>query len=266
MAVAQNAIVAQKTKLYRGTEQSDGTLMWEKVNSVSGFSGPNTTKAKIDTTDFDSQRKAYLFGLPDEGDISFTMFFNPADATHRAIMQEDVPADYNRQWRMVLSDGTTYLFTGNVSGAPLAGNADGVVTWNLTITISGNADWLWKDLGATITWDSSLAGTDATGAVTGSIKADLAPSSGTTGTAPKFATGTFKEYQHYILKNVPDGLVGVVTRVTDTQVSLAFTGTSTTKKDTTEVSLSFLDLAFANNLKAVEVSGSAKNNISITFA
>lgn len=256
-----NAIVAQGSKLWRGAKEGESST-WDKVNSVSAFSGPNTTKSKIDVTDFDSSRKKYVSGLADDGDIQFTLFFNPADATHRAIVQEDIPDPYGRAWRMELSDGTLYEFYGTVTGAPLSGSIDGVVQWTVTITVSGNADWVWKGLSAQMAWDSTLAGTESSGAVTGSVTATLSGSSGVT---PKFKTGTFVAGVDYTLTAVPDGLVGTIARTSDTVATLSFTGTATNKSDVTDIRLAFLDHAFQNNMKAVEVNGSTKNNIAITF-
>lgn len=269
MAVTSTgAIVTQGTKLYRG-HTTTATTVWDRVRGVSSFSGPNTSKSKIDVTCFDSTRKEYIYGIPDEGDISFTMFFYPTDNIHKTIIKEDVPAAYNRPWRLELSDGTLYEFEGNISSAPLTGNMDAAVTWNMTLSVSGTATWTFSSDIAAITWDNSLVGNDTTGAVTGSVTATL--SSNVSGKTVKYTGDVtnaqgFTEGTHYEIANVPAGLTAKLTKTSDSVATLTFTGTATDKTDITNVSLVFKDDAFDGDLAATDVTGYAKDNIAITFA
>ena len=136
MAV-QQAVVTQGTTLYRLSD--DRT--WEKVNGITSFNGPNVSKNKIDVSTFASTRREYIYGLADEGDISMNAFFYPSDRVHRMIMTQDVPSHDNRDWRLELSDGTAYEFSGNLTGAPISGEMDGAVAWSLTLSISGEPTW-----------------------------------------------------------------------------------------------------------------------------
>lgn len=269
MAIATSgAIVTQGTKLYRGKTSGNGdTVVWDRVRGVSSFSGPNTSKTKIDVTSFDSSRKEYIYGIPDEGDISFTMFFYPADSIHKAIIKEDVSAAYNRPWRMELSDGTIYEFEGNISSAPLTGNMDAAVTLNMTLSVSGSAEWKFASDLAALTWDNTLVGNDSTGAVTGSVVADL--SSNSEGVTAEFASTVGSDFTlgtHYTIKNVPQGLTPKLTKTSATKATLTFTGSATDKTDVTDIELTFLDAAFNESLKATDVTGYVKDNIAITFA
>lgn len=269
MAIATSgAIVTQGTKLYRGQTTGKGeTVIWDRVRGVSSFSGPNTSKTKIDVTSFDSTRKEYVYGIPDEGDISFTMFFYPADSVHKAIIKEDVSAAYNRPWRMELSDGTLYEFEGNISSAPLSGNMDAAVTLNMTLSVSGSAEWKFASDLAALTWDNTLVGNDSTGAITGSVVADL--SSNSEDVTAEFASTVESDFTpdtHYIIKNVPQGLTPKLTKTSATKATLTFTGSATDKTDVTDIELTFLDAAFNESLKATDVTGYTKDNIAITFA
>lgn len=268
MAIATSgAIVTQGTKLYRGHSVSGGgTVTWDRVRGVSSFSGPNTTKTKIDVTSFDSSRKEYVYGVPDEGDISFTMFFYPSDSVHKAIIKEDVSAAYNRPWRMELSDGTIYEFEGNISSAPLTGNMDAAVNLNMTLSVSGSAEWKFASDLAAFTWDNTLVGNDSTGAVTGSVTAEL--SGNDESVTAEFAStvvGDFELGTHYTIKNVPLGLTPKLTKTSSTKATLTFTGAATDKTDVTDIELTFLDAAFNETLNATDVTGYTKDNIAITF-
>lgn len=136
MAV-QQAVVTQGTTLYRLSDDR----AWERVNGITSFNGPNVSKNKIDVSTFASTRREYIYGLADEGDISMNAFFYPSDRVHRLIMTQDVPSHENRDWRLELSDGTAYEFSGNLTGAPISGEIDGAVAWSLTLSISGEPSW-----------------------------------------------------------------------------------------------------------------------------
>ena len=271
MAIATSgAIVTQGTKLYRGHTVTEGnTVVWDRVRGVSSFSGPNTSKTKIDVTSFDSSRKEYIYGIPDEGDISFTMFFYPADSIHKAIIKEDVPASYNRPWRMELSDGTIYEFEGNLSSAPLTGNMDAAVTLNMTLSVSGSAEWSFASDLASLSWDNTLIGNDSTGAVTGNVKIELSSNSAEVTaqfTADVTNSQDFELGTHYAIANVPQGLTPKLTKTSNSIATLTFTGTAADKKDVTDIALTFLDAAFDSSIKATDVTGYVKDNIAITFA
>mgnify|MGYP006991648420 CR=1 FL=1 len=261
---SSGAIVTQGTKLYRWSDAGNGG--WDRVRGVSSFSGPNTSKSKIDVTSFDSNRKEYIYGIPDEGDISFTMFFYPSDPVHKAIIKEDIPSAYNRAWRLELSDGTIYEFEGNLSSAPLTGNMDAAVTWNMTLSVSGSAEWRFANDLAALTWDNDLVGNKSTGAVTGSVTITLDSMEGeeVTFTDAVSNSSAFAP-EHYSIANVPAGLTAKLTKTSATVATLTFTGASTDKIDVTDIALTFKSAAF-KDISAYAVSGYSKNNIAITFA
>lgn len=147
MAV-QQAIVTQGTTLYRLSDDR----AWEQVNGITSFNGPNVSKNKIDVSTFASTRREYIYGLADEGDISMNAFFYPSDRVHRQIMAVDVPSHENRDWRLELSDGTAYEFSGNLTGAPISGEIDGAVAWSLTLSISGEPTWTFGSGVGTLTY------------------------------------------------------------------------------------------------------------------
>lgn len=265
-ATTSGAIVTQGTKLFRGSvKEGSADIVWDRVRGVSSFSGPNTSKSKIDVTSFDSNRKEYVYGIPDEGDISFTMFFYPSDSVHKAIVKEDVPASYNRPWRLELSDGTIYEFEGNLSSAPLTGNMDAAVTWNMTLSVSGTAEWVFSSDVASLTWDNTLIGNDSTGAVSGDVKIELSSNTDADVAFSSAVSGAFTSGVHYLIGNIPTGLSAVLTKTSSNVATLTFTGTGQDKVDVTDIILTFLDAAFENVL-ATDVSGYSKNNIAITFA
>lgn len=141
-----NVVLSQGTSVYRGTLQKEsGIVLWNKINRVSAFSGPNAVKGKTELTPLHGEYIEYEYGPVDMGDISFTIKFDPSDPIHRTIIETDIHSFENTPWKFVLSDGTIFEFLGNVTGSPLSGNIDAVVEWSLVLTISGAPSWSWSN-------------------------------------------------------------------------------------------------------------------------
>ena len=140
-----NVVLSQGTSVYRGIlQKGSGIVLWNKINRVSAFSGPNATKEKIDVTPLHGEYTEYKYGPTDMGDIVFTIKFDSSDPIHRAIIETDIHSFENTPWKFILSDGTVFEFLGNVTGSPLSGSVDTVVEWSLTLTISGAPTWTWS--------------------------------------------------------------------------------------------------------------------------
>lgn len=68
--------------------------------------------------------------------------------------------------------------------------------------------------------------------------------------------------------NVPAGLTAVATKDSDTQITFTFTGSATNHanaNDVADVTFTFADSAFTNNVAAANVTNYAKNDLSINF-
>lgn len=107
---------------------------WTTIGQRVSLSGPNRTVGTDDMTNLDSTRVEYRPTLLDNGDLSGTLQYDPADATHQVLEDlMDDPAE--RDWRLVLSNGYYYEITDgfltafNVTGM----EATGHVTADFTI-------------------------------------------------------------------------------------------------------------------------------------
>lgn len=132
----------QGTKLYRGTSTGSPEVFAEVIN-ITDFSGPSPSRPEIDTTNLSSTAKEYLLGLKDHGTIQFSGNLAPGNTVHQTIMEDDLDANTARNWKVTFAGGESAVFAAFVQGFPLQGSKDGIVTYSLTLRITGEITWDW---------------------------------------------------------------------------------------------------------------------------
>jgi len=118
---------------------SDGTATpndYTIVGEIVDWDGPSGEAAVIDTTHLTSTRREKLMGLPDEGQITFSVNFQPDDAGQQAVRAARNDRQV-RNWRLTYSDATVQTFEGFALGFSTSGGVDGKVDGNITVEISG---------------------------------------------------------------------------------------------------------------------------------
>lgn len=115
---------------------------YQTINNVFDFSGPGGQASVIDITNLASTAREKRMGLPDEGQFSFNIHFNPDDTSHQAIRD----ARKNRtacELRVTFTDTTptTATFACNVLGFVVGGSVDDVVKVAVTCEINGAVTW-----------------------------------------------------------------------------------------------------------------------------
>ncbi len=135
--MSSNALEAQGMTLAIG----DGATpeVFTTIPEVTNLNFRTGSAAVIDVTDLSSAAKEKRMGLADEGQCTFTLFFNPKQVTHAELV--DAKADRRRRnFRVTMTDSspaTVYAFSGFVLSLPIAASVDGVVESNVTIEITG---------------------------------------------------------------------------------------------------------------------------------
>jgi len=66
---------------------SDGAspLTFTKINGVRTLTGPTGTKPTIDTTPIDATAATNVAGVPDYGQVTMEIYWDPSDAQHQAL-------------------------------------------------------------------------------------------------------------------------------------------------------------------------------------
>lgn len=109
------------------------------IGNVTAFSGPGGAAAIIDATNLDSLAKEKMMGLPDEGQFSVDLNYDPDKVDH-AYLRNARKARTRLEFRMTLTDATSatnLVFFGYVTGFALSGKVDQLVTAKVTIEIDG---------------------------------------------------------------------------------------------------------------------------------
>jgi len=100
---------------------TQGTLLQLSISSVfttvpgvEGLDGPGGDKEEIEITAISDTVKQFLSGLRDEGEISFGLFYDPANAVHTAIKANyDTAGNTAAAWKIVLPDAGAAEIAGN---------------------------------------------------------------------------------------------------------------------------------------------------------
>lgn len=111
---------------------------YNTVGEVSGFSGPTGSAQVIDTTSLADTAKQKRMGLPDEGQITLDIMFDPDDA-QQTLLRTDRTSRTQRTFRLTFTNSpqTTWTFAGYVLGFEINGAVDDIVRGSITIEIDG---------------------------------------------------------------------------------------------------------------------------------
>jgi hypothetical protein len=113
------------------------------IANVTGFKGPGGAASVIDVSNLSSVAKEKLMGLPDEGQFTLDLNFDPDAATHQSIRNARA-ARTPCEFKINFTDAnpTTAVFNGYVLGFEISGQVDQQVKAAVTIEIDGAVAWV----------------------------------------------------------------------------------------------------------------------------
>jgi hypothetical protein len=120
-----------------GTVLKKGTVA---VGNLTSITVPGPTRAEIDVTDFDSTAAESLAGLPDNGELSLSGFFNYTDAGQAAMLVDAhnvsaTPATYTIEFTR---QNVKFTFSAWVkSFTPNAGGPGEAYTFDASLRVTG---------------------------------------------------------------------------------------------------------------------------------
>ena len=115
---------------------------FSNIANVTGFSGPGGAASVIDITNLSSTAKEKLMGLPDEGQFTLDLNFDPDAASHIAL-RANRAARTRTEFKINFTDATptTATFFGYVLGFQINGATDAAIKCSVTIEIDGAVAW-----------------------------------------------------------------------------------------------------------------------------
>ena len=127
------------TVLAKGTTievETASAGVYATVDEVIGFSGPGGSAKVIETTNLQSTRKEKRMGLPDEGQFSIDLNYDPADAGQARLFSIRNSQTLGN-FRVTYANGTIDTFSGYVLEFTTSGGLDDVLKAKATIEITG---------------------------------------------------------------------------------------------------------------------------------
>lgn len=110
------------------------------VGSLTRIGVPGPTKPEIDVTDFDSTAAEFLAGLPDNGELPLSGFFEYADAGQAAMLADAHDPDSPTRAFVIefTRQDVSFSFNGWVkSFVPNAGGPNEAYTFDAVIRVTG---------------------------------------------------------------------------------------------------------------------------------
>ena len=134
--MSSSALDSQGMIIQWGSDASP--QVWSTIPEVTEISGPGGQANEIDVTDLSSTAKEFRMGLQDEGQISLSMLWLPANTVHNNL-RTDRANQTLRTFRIQFTDSpqTNWVFTAYVLGIEVSNAVDDVTRATTTLRVSG---------------------------------------------------------------------------------------------------------------------------------
>lgn len=110
------------------------------IADISEITGPDGSVAEVDTTDLSASAKTYIRGLPDNGSVSFTINYIPANTQHAQLRSDfNSATEISRQYVITFTDSpqTTWTFNAYVASFAISSAVDDKLTASVSIRVKG---------------------------------------------------------------------------------------------------------------------------------
>jgi hypothetical protein len=139
MAYSASAVAGTLLQLY-----SDSPGTYTTIRGVSGFQGPTANKPEIEVTAIDDTAAQYLAGIPDYGNITFEIFWDPANVVHQEL-KTDFDTVGSVSWFKIVpqdADGSYYgVVKGEINGFEHDFSRGQAQVVRITCRLSGALTW-----------------------------------------------------------------------------------------------------------------------------
>lgn len=113
------------------------------VGNLTQISVPGPTKPEIDVTDFDSTASEFLAGLPDNGELSMTGFFNYENGGQAILLDDALASDAPVREFVIEFTRQSVSFTFNAfvkSFVPTAPGPNDAYGFDATLRVTGSVE------------------------------------------------------------------------------------------------------------------------------
>lgn len=128
--MSTTSILTQGSVIKRGDGGSPE--VFTAITQATTISGPGGQSSEINVSTLDSTAMEFRMGLQDNGQLTFDVIFDPADAQQTGL-RTDRTNQTLRNFQVVMPDTTTLSFAANVMG--FVWNAAGDDVWKSSVTL-----------------------------------------------------------------------------------------------------------------------------------
>ena len=117
---------------------SGSPTTFANIGNITAIKGPGGAAAVIDITNLDSSAKEKMMGLPDEGQITVDINYDPDNVQH-TLLRTARRARTRLEFRLTLTDTTNTVLTffGYCIGFSIDAGVDAAVKAAITIEVDG---------------------------------------------------------------------------------------------------------------------------------
>ncbi len=118
-------------------------VSYTTIRGVEGFQGPTASKPDIDVTAIDDTAAQFLAGIPDYGNVTFDLFWDPAESNHQTLKAAFDEVGSRTYFQIVASDSgaAVGLFVGEVKGWEHDFSKGAAAKVRVTVKLSGAITW-----------------------------------------------------------------------------------------------------------------------------
>lgn len=135
--MSSSALVSQGMTI--GIGDGASPEVYTSITEVTNISGPGGGASEIDTTDLNSTAKEFRLGLVDNGSITLSLNFIPANVQHALLRTKSI-SGVSTNFRLTFTDSpaTLWTFAAFVQELSIENGVDGVTTGSVTLRITGS--------------------------------------------------------------------------------------------------------------------------------
>jgi hypothetical protein len=139
MAYTAFAVAGTLLQMAGGSPSSYST-----IRGVEGFQGPTASKPDIDVTAIDDSAAQFLAGIPDYGQITFDLFWDPAEVNHQLLKDAFDIVGSVTYFKIVASDSGAAVgyCQGEVKGWEHDFSKGAAAKVKVTVKLSGAMQWI----------------------------------------------------------------------------------------------------------------------------
>ncbi len=142
--MSTSVIKSQGVTIGKGNTASP--IVYTNIAEVFSISGPSSSNNEIEVTSLSDTAKAFISSLPDNGEITLNLGFDPTAASQQALFTDmDAGSTNEAIYKLTFTDSPQSIWTFNawVRSCAVGASVDGAVTLDATLRVTSTITRTW---------------------------------------------------------------------------------------------------------------------------